>query len=65
MRKDIRKVCKKCHTCQTTKKDKCQIQHIPVKDNSGQQWDTLCIDMIAPYKITQKGVNKNEKNNQT
>ena len=61
MREDIKIVCRKCHTCQTTKKTNIKYGHLPVKNNTGQPWDTLCVDLIGPYKIPRKGLDKNGK----
>ena len=52
---------KKFHICKTTKKINGKYVHIPVKEKKGQLWDTLCVDLIGPYKILQKVVDKNGK----
>mgnify|MGYP003331710574 CR=1 FL=1 len=61
MREDIRQAVKKCHICQTTKQASSNFGHIPLKQNKGQPWETLCVDLIGPYKIPRKGSDKNGK----
>ena len=51
--KDIKDVCYKCHTCQTTKRINAKYGHLPVKENNSKLWNTLCVDLIGPYKIPQ------------
>ena len=43
------------------KKNNKKYGHILVKENKGQPWDILCVDLIGPYKITRKGVDRNGK----
>ena len=48
-------MCKKCHTCQLTKRTTAKYGHLPVKENDSKPWETLCVDLIGPYKIPRKG----------
>ena len=51
---EVEEVCKKCTTCQLTKKTKQKYGHLPPKKAEAIPWDTLCIDLIGPYKIDKK-----------
>jgi hypothetical protein len=51
MRKTIVNYCKRCKTCQITKKEKQKFGHLPPKDPETIPWHTLCIDLIGPYTI--------------
>ncbi len=54
MDKTVRKVCQKCPTCQLTKKKQKKYGVLPPKDTAEAiPWNTLCIDLIGPYKIGQ------------
>eukprot|EP00957_Ditylum_brightwellii_P195302 14879398-Ditylum_brightwellii.AAC.1 len=53
--KDVKDACKKCHMCQMTKRTTAKYGHLLVKENNSKLWETLCIDLIGPYKIPQKG----------
>ena len=55
MAKDIENLCKKCHTCQLTKKTKKKYGHLPPKEAEATPWDTLCIDLIGPYTVKEVG----------
>jgi hypothetical protein len=55
LREDVRNACKKCHTCQVTKRTTAKFGHLPVKENNLKPWETLCVDLIGPYKIPRKG----------
>ena len=54
----VKKICSACHTCQLTKRRKVKYGHLPAKEAEAEPWDTLCIDLIGPYKF-------NQPNNQT
>jgi len=54
LRKTVHDVCKKCDTCQRTKRTKKKYGHLPAKEAETIPWDTLCVDLIGPYNITQK-----------
>ena len=51
IREDIRSFCKTCHICQTTKRHKKKYGHLPPKVAESEPWETLCVDLIGPYKI--------------
>ena len=61
IRDDIRNVCRTCHTCQITKKSHIKHGQIPVKEDIGSPWETLCVDLIGPYTIHRKGTYQNGK----
>ena len=61
LRHSVEQVCKKCHTCQLTKKLDPKIGHLPAKQAETNPWDTLCVDLIGPYTIHRKGTHKNGK----
>ena len=42
-----------CHTCQLTKTKKVKYGKLPEKEAEIIPWDTLCIDLIGPYKLKQ------------
>ena len=47
-------VCKKCQTCQRAKKTNQKCWKLPPKQAETHPWDTLCVDLIGPYKIPGK-----------
>ena len=47
----MEKACKTCPTCQLTKKRSIKYGKLPVKEAESIPWDTLCVDLIGPYKI--------------
>jgi hypothetical protein len=51
---EVEDICKKCITCQLTKKTKIKYGHLPPKEAEVKPWDTLCIDLIGPYIIDRK-----------
>ena len=51
MRKTVEAVCKKCTTCQLTKPRLRKLGHVPPKEPEIIPWETVCIDLIGPYKI--------------
>ena len=51
LRQDVEKACKTCQTCQLTKKKSIKYGKLPVKEAEAIPWDTLCVDLIGPYKI--------------
>ena len=61
LRQHVQEVCKKCPTCQLTKKKTTKYGHLPPKAAETKPWEVLCVDLIGPYKIKQpkrKGKNK-------
>ncbi len=59
LRQTVREVCKKCSTCQRTKKSSTKYGKLPAKEAEANPWEKLCVDLIGPYTI-QKG-NKKSK----
>ena len=55
---DVEKLCKKCRTCQLTKKTKKKYGLLPPKEAEASPWDTLCIDLIGPYTVKEIGKKK-------
>ena len=55
LRKTVHEVCSTCHTCQISKRTKKKYGHLPEKEAEAIPWETLCVDMIGPYKIQRKG----------
>ena len=51
MRKDIQRMCGRCHTCQLTKPKQKKYGHLPEKQAEAVPWQTVCIDLIGPYKF--------------
>ena len=51
MKNTIKQVCSRCPTCQLTKKTSQKLGHLTPKKAEIRPWETLCIDLIGPYKI--------------
>jgi transposase InsO family protein len=47
--------CKKCQLCQKAKVTNQKYGKLPAKIAEENPWDTLCVDLIGPYKIKRKG----------
>jgi hypothetical protein len=58
LNEDVEKVCRRCYTCQLTKKTKKKYGHLPPKKAEVAPWDTLCIDLIGPYTMKEHGKKK-------
>ena len=41
--------------CQITKQTTAKYGYLLVKENNSKLWETLCVDLIGPYKIPWKG----------
>ena len=54
MRTMVRRICKKCMACQKAKISKRKYGKLPAKQAEEHPWDTLCVDLIGPYKIKRK-----------
>ena len=50
----VHKVCKKCSTCQLTKKQHTKYGHLLPKETESIPWERLCVNLIGLYKITPK-----------
>ena len=55
LRTTVHKICKKCPTCQKAKITNRKYGKLPPKEAEINPWDTLCVDLIGPYKIQRKG----------
>ena len=51
----VHSVCKKCPTCQIYKTTYQKYGKLPPKQAENNPWETLCVDLIVPYTIPQKG----------
>ena len=54
LRETVHDVCSKCHTCQLCKRNKKKYGKLPEKQAEHVPWETLCVDLIGPYKFIQK-----------
>ena len=54
LRKDVQDICRKCPTCQKSKKHTIKYGHLKPKEAEVTPWETLCVDLIGPYKIDRK-----------
>lgn len=54
LRNSVHQVCSTCDTCQRTKRTKKKYGKVPEKIAEILPWETLCVDMIGPYKIPRK-----------
>ena len=55
LRDQVHNTCKKCSTCQKAKVTNQKYGKLPPKEAEAEPWDTLCVDLIGPYKIKRKG----------
>ena len=55
LRTTVDNVCKKCPTCQRAKTTNQKYDKLPPKQDKTNPWETLCVDLIGPYAIPQKG----------
>ncbi len=53
--KTVHKICKKCDSCQRTKKGSKKYGHLPEKEAEVHPWEHLCVDLIGPYTLKRKG----------
>ena len=53
----VQDACKKFPTCQRAKTTNHKYGKLPPKQAETNPWDTLCVDLIGPYTIPQKGKN--------
>ena len=59
MRKQITNSVSTCLTCQCNKRrHNKKYGHLPPKEAEATPWDKMCVDLIGPYKIRQKGKKK-------
>ncbi len=57
LRKDVERVCKKCHICQKTKSTTHKCGFLPPKSPEAEPWERLCVDLTGPFNIPRKGLN--------
>jgi RNase H-like domain found in reverse transcriptase/Integrase zinc binding domain/Reverse transcriptase (RNA-dependent DNA polymerase) len=57
LREDVKNICQKCHTCQTTKRSSKKYGLLPEKEAEAEPWDKLCVDLIGPYNLKRKNKN--------
>ena len=50
----VNDMCKKCPTCQRSKTTNQKYGKLTPKQAETNPWDTLCVDLIGPYKIPRK-----------
>ena len=55
LRGDVELECKRCRTCQLTKRKTIKYGKLPPKEAEIDPWEVLCVDLIGPYKIKQAG----------
>jgi hypothetical protein len=55
LRTKVHEICSKCPTCQKAKVTNQKYGKLPVKQAEINPWDTLCVDLMGPYKIKRKG----------
>ena len=58
LRDTVQTICEKCPVCQKTKRHNKKYGKLPPKEAEGEPWDTLCIDLIGPYKFNQPNQKK-------
>ena len=55
LRLHVHQYCKQCKKCQLCKKSRKSYGHLPLKENiSTKPWQRVDVDLIGPYKITDK-----------
>ena len=57
METDVSKFIKTCSTCQRFKKSKKKYDNLPPKEVSMTPSETVCIDLICPYTVTDRSGN--------
>ena len=61
LRADVHHICHTCAICQTCKKTSTKYGLLPPKEAESDPWEYLCVDLIGPYTIKQKTINKQTK----
>ena len=54
LRDNVQEICKKCPTCQITKKTNNKYGLFPENTAYCDPWDVLCVYLVEPYKIKPK-----------
>ena len=57
METDVSKFTKTCPTCQRFKKSKKKYGKLPPKEVTMTPWETVCIDLVGPYTVTDRSGN--------
>jgi hypothetical protein len=57
LRKTVHDICSKCPTCQKAKVTNQKYGKLPAKQAKENPWDTLCVDLLGPYKLKRKAKN--------
>ena len=65
METDVSKFIKTCSTYQRFKKSKKKYGKLPSKEVTMTPWETVCIDLIGPYTVTDRSVNDRILNTMT
>jgi hypothetical protein len=55
LRKTVHDICHKCESCQKRKVSNQKYGKLPPKETEVNLWDTLCVNLIGPYKIPYEG----------
>jgi len=58
--KDVERYVKSCHKCQLCKNPRTKYGHLTPRTFEEKPWDTLCVDCIGPYQVTDKKGNHYE-----
>ena len=61
LRTTVHDVCKKCPTCQRAKTTNQKYGKLPPKQAESNPWDTICVDLIVPYRVNPSITNRNCK----
>jgi hypothetical protein len=51
----VHSVCSRCLICKKCKVSHKKYGHLPSKEAEDEPWERLCVDLIGPYTIPQKG----------
>ena len=61
LRDHVKDIVSRCPTCQLTKKKHLKYGLLPPKEAEAEPWETLCVDLIGPYKIIRKHMPKKNR----
>ncbi len=51
---DVAKHVESCHKCQLCKNPRTKYGHLKPRTFEDKPWDTLCVDLVGPYSVTDK-----------
>jgi hypothetical protein len=54
LRKTVHDICHKCESCQKSKVSNQKYGKLPPKEAEANPWDTLCVNLIGPYKSPER-----------